>query len=1149
MSRQIATCTLALVVFRFGGMAQERLPVSLPLHRDGSIPAWYVAGPFEQPMTGFGVWSDADSIGEETVSPFEGKREATSLSPSGASTWRAQSVDSRGYLDLNASLGWEVPGPTPEKVWWAKAGYAFARLEVFDAQEALLLVGSNSQLSILLNGKRVHSFKGDRGATPDNDTVRVVLRKGTNTLLLKIGNTHRNHGLHFFGGSPWGWGGYARLVDPRKKALSNVTAGFDVAPASPAMSIRSTFFFRQSAQGLLQRFDLILFSPDTGHAAGRIQIEAGGTRERFDLRDVRFGWNRIPLWYPADDRDRAATCRLEMRGRVSTAVETLRVEKHYELHLMQLTHTDIGYTHPQPVVKELHCIALDDVLAMCRTNPEFRWTIETVWQLQQFERSRLPTVSQELRNYIREGRIAVSPVYTNPFTGWVSEEEMIRSLFRAREYKERWGIAYAGAVYNDVPGVAWFTPRVLRDAGVGLLACGLNEVYGGYTLQRSLPKAFRWIGADSSSVIVYRNETYSEGTAYGLESDQDAAAHRMWERLNKLRASGGDFDMVLLNAGQFDNGGVAKTQFAAAQRWNKEYAYPRFVFATISSFASEFEKRHGSTLPSMRGDWTSAWDMLHQGEPARVVRERWCQQQLLQAEAFDALSTLLDPNVAPARNLINHAYSSLQQYSGHGSGLEFGYGTPTENAVTMTYREQYVRDAVSATTEVLSRAMTRLVKPETSFEGEGIIVFNPLSWRCDIPLELELKDSSTQQFWLVDLATGRDVPSFRAGHNLLFVAPAVPPLGFKKFSLRQLRAGSTMPWSGLIISATTIENRYYTITIDPGTRRVVSIRDKKTYRELIRKGSVPFNEPLVRRMYVDDAFTAASAEGVDIIMRDERPARVTLVVKRRNHLFESSEYRLWSEVDRVDVVHNVDLGQLRAPEQAEEYVVGFPFALAGSGVRVDILGGNLRIPGERLPGALNDVVSIRRSAGVAEEEYMVAWATVDGRVAYWKSATRGRSPIILANIVNNFPTQWNRNEENKGILKYRFAFRSLPTRYDAETTARLGWEANTEFFAYRTWLRSAPAETSYMSVAGRNVLLTTLKTGESGSGLVIRLVNVSPDSAARAVVSSPLLRTMKAFAGNLYEERGTEIPMLAASVEVFLRPSETKTVLFEKRPH
>jgi len=853
------------------------------------------------------------------------------------------------------------------------------------------------------------------------------------------------------------------------------------------------------------------------------------------------------VWHEAEEKDVPVICHLDVHGQRVSGVDTLRAERKYGLHLVFLTHTDIGYTHPQPVVKELHCLALDEVLALCRKHPDFRWTIETVWQLDQFRNSRSPEVLNELYGYMREGRIALSPVSTNPYTGWVSEEEMIRAMYPGSEVRRSLGITTPGAMYNDVPGLAWMMPRVLHDAGVKLVMCGLNEVYGGYTLQRSLPKAFLWEGGDGARVVVYRNETYTEGTDYGLERGGDVIAHRMWERLLRLRASGEDRTTVLLNSAWFDNGPPAAHQFEAAKRWNDEYAYPRFVVTTLANATEEFLREYRATLPVLRGDWTSSWDMLYQGEPERVVWERATQQRLVAAETFDALSASLNTRILPATRTADRAYASLLEYSGHGSGLEAGFGTPGENALTMQIREEYLREASGIATDVFYRAVTRLIRPEEEFDTEGIIVMNPLSWRCSVPVEIELKDSSDTQMLITDFATGRVVPSFRKAHRLAFVAD-LPPMGFRKFAAALMAPGSHHRSEGdLRITASSIENSSYRLTVDTNAGRLISIHDKKLQRELLASRGIPFNEPMIETGVLGRGFTPGPVPTVSCVVTDERPVRCIVSILRPGGIVERTDYILWNGIDRVDVTHTVNLEQLRPPDEVEVYAAGFPFAFLDAPIAyMDILGGYANAARDRLPGTLKDIFSIRRSAGVTDGRISISFAAADSRILFWKHDSLAGKSALMANLVTNFPIAWNRNEANAGRLHLRFAFTSRAGSFDADATARLGWELQAEFFGRYTLLRKTPAEKSLLSVAGRNVLLTGVKQGENTGDIVLRVTNVNPDSTALGIVESPVLLPADVLESTLLETGLKAGGSTGASIRTSLQPSETKTLILRK---
>jgi hypothetical protein len=1121
----------------------------LSLRNDGTVPAWLVAGPFEQGIEGFGEWRSIDAIGEASVRPRAGASLSAPLAHGGSTTWAVQSVDARGYLDLNSSVGWSIPGRTPEQVWWTKAAYAYVKMESPSARQLRLLAGTNSQLVVFVNGVMVYQFSGQRDAVPDDDTVDIPIVAGVNHLLMKVGNTHKNHRSPFFGGITFGWGSYCRLLTRDGRIPQDITITFDDVSPDPLMRLHSTFFFRKSGKTLQQRHDLEIFSPGKDSTNGVLVMVAKGRTVRHALPSLRWGWNRIPLWYTAHTDNTPASFRLEIGTKGITVADTLRAEQRYDLHLVFLTHTDIGYTHPQPVVKELHCAALDEVLALCRKHPDFRWTIETGWQLEQYQQSRSKTALQELYGYMREGRIAISPVSTNPYTGWVSEEEIIRAMYPCRDVRQLLGISTPGAVYNDVPGLAWMMPRVLLDAGVQLVMCGLNEVYGGYALQRALPKAFLWEGGDGARLAVYRNETYAEGTDYGLEHDPPVIAHRMWERLLRLRASGEDCPMVLLNSAWFDNGPPAAHQFEAAKKWNAEFAYPRFVVTTLAEAAKAFVRDYGRTLPVVRGDWTSSWDMLFQGEPERVARERATQQRLTAAEALDAITSVLRPGMMPATNAADNAYAALLEYSGHGSGLEAGFGTPGENALTMQMREQYLRNAGSITTEIYYRALTRIIRAEEAFEAEGIIAVNPLSWQCTVPVEIELKDSSDLQLQLTDPLSGRIVPSFRMGHRLSFVAPDLPPMGFRKFFTSPGKRGGPDPDSQeLRLTGASIENRAYRITFDPLGGQVTSIVDKHSGGEMLSSRGMAFNEPVVQTGFAERGYRRASGEGGRCAVTDERPVRLALSILRPGGVVEKTEYVLWTGIDRVDIIHTVNLEQLRPPKEVEAYAAGFPFAFEGSSVAfMDLLGGFARVPDERLPGALNDIFSIRRSAAVTDGRKCIALAAVDSRILFWKRDSLAGGPVLMVNLVNNFPLEWNRNEANAGRLRLRFGFRKMPGGFDADGTARFGWEVQTDFFARATLLRKVPAQMSYLAVAGRNALLTGLKRSTSSDDIILRVTNVSPDSGTDAIITSPLLLPAEAYRSTLLETNRTQIGISGQHLRISLKPSEIQTIVLRKK--
>ncbi len=1127
---------IALLLFAVPVAAQ---PVRAPLAPDGTIPVWLAVGPFDQPLTGFGVPGDADVIGEADARPSEGETVPNGWAADGSVAWRPVAPDSTGFVDFHAAFADVAPGDGPERIWWAKAGYAATTLQSDGAQDVLLLMGSNSRLKVVLNGDIVHTVDSDRNAAVDGDTVRVQLQPGPNRLLVKVGQSHRNEAVQFFVPLEWQWGFYARVVQP-SGSPADMEAEVTVEETAPEVALASTFFFRETPDGLRQRYDLSVTRRALGESRGEARLTVGDETGTLPLDDVPFGVSRWVIWGAPVDEPTSATLEVELDGASPIRQPvTLEPQPRIELHLMLNSHTDVGYTHPQPTVAEKHALLLDAVVAKAEAEPDFRWTIETIWQLEQFVESRSPAQVERLMALVRAGRIAVSPIYANPFTGWVSEEELLRSFTLGHDYAEHYGFTFRAALSNDEPGFSWMLPEALRGAGVPFFVTGINEVFSDYAFQRALPKVFRWEGADGSSVVTYRTEAYNEGQSYGLVKGVAGIEDRMRERLQRLQARGYAYDLVLVNTTFGDNGGIPNAELDGARVWNEQYAFPRAVVSTLDGFADAFLARYGDGLPTLRGDWTSDWDVLYQGELARTVRQRWAQHALPVAEAMSTAAWLSDGQ-ASLQPLVEEAYHDLLQYSAHGSGLEYGYGSPEENAVTVAYREQYVQDAALATEAALQRATQRLVVPIESFETEALFVFNGLGAARDVPVEVEFPREAGQRYRVVDPTTGEELPSYQEEHTLRFVARDLPALGYKKLRLEQ--RGEEAVSSELRTSSNTIENAHYRLVADPKTGALASVIDKRTGNDLVRSdASLPFGMP-VRAVFGDTTgFAPLRADGVTVTVEDERPARLRLIVERGG-VVPRVAYTLWAGLNRVGVEAAVDLEALGLVEVTEEYGLAFPFALDDPTAHLGLLGGFVDPASDRLDGVSHDAYSLRQSLALSDAERTVSWAAVDSRVVRLREIDGEAAPTVVAILANHFPAAWNRNEENEGTWPLRFAFTHHAGGFDTVFTDRFGRDLAQPPLVFHTWLTAADSVRSFLSLDGDPVRLLAFQPDEDGIGVLVRLQNPRPDRPASVRVTVPDHTVLSAERVTFLGEPLAPLPLDGDGVTATIGPNELITL-------
>ncbi|HUF09207.1 MAG TPA: hypothetical protein VMO47_07805 [Rhodothermales bacterium] len=1089
----ISLFLVALLAWTSASLAQEG--VTFELEDNGTIPAWVVNGPFDLGTFGFGEPRDFDPIGEEAIRPTAGESLVSPLVQGGQVAWEEASVDAGGYLDFLDVVAWGLPSDAPEQIWKARAAYAFTYLDSDRAQSVTLRTGSNSGLKVVLNGDPVFYNPASRNAVAETDSIRLDLREGRNALLIKVMQTHANEAPDFFGSLRWQWGFFARLAGDED--VSGIRVIVPSEPTQTKFTLESTFYFAGSEDSLLQRFDLVVDSPSPEPSDGRVTIRYGEEAEEATITGVRFGVTRHPIWLPAVSDSVEATVGLTLGASAQVSRAWLAPQPRYEIHLAMMSHTDIGYTNIQPVVKERHLRTLDDVIARCEADSTFRWTIETVWQLEQYELGRPKGRFEQLIDLIRSGRIGISPIYSNPYTGWVSNEEFYRAFDAMERYRAEYGISTSSAVYNDTPGMSWIVPQALSSHRVDFLATGINEVYGGYALQQALPKVFQWEGPGGGRVLTYRNEAYNEGQSLGLEKGLSATEYKLWERLHRLRAQGSDYDLVLAIHTFADNGPIPLNAGPNALLWNTKYAYPRFVISTIERFGEAFAARYGDDVPVLRGDWTSSWDVLYQGEASRMVRERWSQNNLPSAEKAATIAWMLDPKHEPLSDRVDKAYRSLLHFSGHGSGLEYGYSSPRDNILAMDYREDYVETARLETVEVLERALYKLSVPEESFEGEGLFLFNPLNWARDAAVEFEFTREHPHAYRMLDMETGDELPASFSGYTLRVVVEDIPPLGYKK--IRLVRGDpSADPATDLVKDGCSIENGFYRIEADclTGIRRIVS----KTSGDVLTDGL--FATPVWADSLFSMGFEAVTGAPLPVEVIDERPARLVLRTIRDGGLFRATDVSLWTDLDYIDVRQTVDLEQLPETVIVQDYSLAFSFNVPDAEPRVDLAGGFLDPDKDKLPGIEHDAFGVRRGISLTDGDRSVAWVSVDARVARVRVDDAGR-PVIYANLTNNFPEDWNRWERKEGSLEFRFAVRERAGGFDSNVAARFGWEQSVPVAGRYTWLRSATPEKSYLTVDGENVVLLSLRPRESK--VELRLMNTSVDEPATAVIGSEVV--------------------------------------------
>jgi len=138
---------------------------------------WHIAGPFPNKIDqDFGPEKGAFDIGAKFKA--EGKEFG----------WKMLKPTGNGYFDLASHHG--TAGAN-------SLSYMFRTIESPIDQEATILLGADDGCRVFVNGEKVFGHDNELAAMPGKDSIKVKLKKGANTILLKINNGSNPHGFYF----------------------------------------------------------------------------------------------------------------------------------------------------------------------------------------------------------------------------------------------------------------------------------------------------------------------------------------------------------------------------------------------------------------------------------------------------------------------------------------------------------------------------------------------------------------------------------------------------------------------------------------------------------------------------------------------------------------------------------------------------------------------------------------------------------------------------------------------------------------------------------------------------------------------------------------------------------------------------------------
>ncbi len=154
------------------------------LHASPFVERYMVLGPFPN--------TDVETIDKLLHSESPLNSEATYTGTHGKTVhWQEGTAGAGGYLDLRTNLSFE-----PQVV-----GYTLVYVHASKITDSVMLIGSDDEITVWLNGTEIHRNSIDAGASVDRDAVPCQLKAGWNTVLCQKVDLG------------WSWGLYLRFTD------------------------------------------------------------------------------------------------------------------------------------------------------------------------------------------------------------------------------------------------------------------------------------------------------------------------------------------------------------------------------------------------------------------------------------------------------------------------------------------------------------------------------------------------------------------------------------------------------------------------------------------------------------------------------------------------------------------------------------------------------------------------------------------------------------------------------------------------------------------------------------------------------------------------------------------------------------------------
>lgn len=824
-----------------------------------------------------------------------------------------------------------------------------------------------------------------------------------------------------------------------------------------------------------------------------------------------------------------------------TQYSVAQFDRDWKIYVVPFSHTDVGFTDTVPVVLEQHHEYLDSVMSYIEqtenrdANTRFKWTVEITWPLESYIESRPAAHIEKFMEYVRLGDIEIGAMQFGLQTDLCGPEELVRSLYYAKELQQRYDIPLQSVMINDTPGFTWSLAQILNRSDIPYLSVAMNSYLSDFFETTSLPYLFQWEGQNGDRTLVWRSIhdewAYLEGIiAYQLYGGYENMKSRITSLLLQLQDEGYPYDAVLINAATGDNGPPRLEILDNALQWNNDHINSTMKVTTVSEFFQYVSEKYIDQIPVYSGDAPNWWSWHFASSAAGgFQKSRKVQMKLPAAETFSAVADAVVHGFTYPADEIREAYIENLLYEDH----NLGANNPAGNQEFWTRKMGWITSAYETAGHIKQEALHSLAGQINTNGHAAIAVFNPNAWDRSEVVFVSLDNpviAAIGYFDILDANNGEKVTHQVLSNNTLaFRANAIPSTGYALYYIIPRDQAFPGPESP---DQLRLENDYYRVEIDNTTGSIVSLYDKELSKELTRRNG-KFNQYLYNSNQTPGGMEVIESDSGSVVQR------ILLRGSAPGSNWYETEIILYNHEKRIDFLNSYSKNP---PAALESVDFAYQFDIPDAVLDYEIPFGYVRVFDDELSGFRSNHYAMQRWMNVssASGNANIVVATDAASVQAYPSGEFDGAGRLLISFNSSdtayragtgpLSVNFSLTSHNKGLLPSgatKFTY-----NFNRPVNAMVLPAAGSGFL-------SEPAY-SFMTVSDASLLATTIKKPVNGDGYIIRLFNPDP-GPVDAVVSFPYT-IRNAFVTTMLEDDVSPVSASGTELNLSFNGFDIKTL-------